>query len=309
MIQYTNQKLCKKCGGRCCKKESCLYAPEDFEEITFENLLELYQKEQIMFSSVLDYTETKIKAWIVRPPQVDCERIQLNIWENSRCAFLTDTGCSYDYHHRPRGAKLLIPREIAGEMCCENMYDLETAANEWERYKELIEEVIHHIYATERMQKSEFTFDHIQCRICGGRCCKKTGCFFSPKDFKNMTFDKMKRIMQKGYISIVEIKEEQSGLENPVYALKIRNNGEHIVEPEPGIYEGCIVLEKDGCPFDDEDRPYGGKALIPELLTGRSCAKGYSFRQVAEDWYPHQKLLIELIKEFDGKDIKYEGIY
>jgi len=37
-VQLENLELCKKCGGRCCKKSGCDYIPDDFQELTFNYL-------------------------------------------------------------------------------------------------------------------------------------------------------------------------------------------------------------------------------------------------------------------------------
>ena len=40
------------------------------------------------------------------------------------------------------------------------------------------------------------------CAECGGTCCKSCGCHFSPSDFEDLSFDGLKKELQKGYISI-----------------------------------------------------------------------------------------------------------
>ena len=40
------------------------------------------------------------------------------------------------------------------------------------------------------------------CSKCKGFCCKRMGCHFSPDDFKDLTFDGLKKEIDKGYISI-----------------------------------------------------------------------------------------------------------
>ncbi len=37
MIQYTNRELCKECGGKVLSEWWRIYAPEDFEELTFNS--------------------------------------------------------------------------------------------------------------------------------------------------------------------------------------------------------------------------------------------------------------------------------
>jgi len=40
------------------------------------------------------------------------------------------------------------------------------------------------------------------CRECGGKCCKNMGCQFSPDDFKKISFNALKKEIEKGHISI-----------------------------------------------------------------------------------------------------------
>ena len=63
-----------------------------------------------------------------------------------------------------------------------------------------------------------------------------------------------------------------------------------------------------GCPFSDEDRPFGGKALKPEWILGKGCSVGYNSRMCAEDWLPYQKLLVKLYAEFENRHIVYTGV-
>ena len=40
------------------------------------------------------------------------------------------------------------------------------------------------------------------CKGCGGECCQRCGCDFSPDDFQEISFEYLKQQMEKGYISI-----------------------------------------------------------------------------------------------------------
>lgn len=312
MIQYTNKELCKRCGGKCCKISGCLYAPEDFEEITFNSLVDLYKNNKISFLYVGPWAGVHQKAWILTTPQVDSDKIIYNLIESvgKKCAFLTETGCSLDYHKRPRGGKKLIPLEINGEISCESQYGIEEAADDWIIYEGIIKAVIDYLLSLERQNKTEFIYDHELCKLCGGSCCKATGCYFSPKDFRRLSYDVLKRILDKGYISIILMYKEITGLEKDVYTLRMRNKGGEMVIRDHSKDKGglCIIWEKTGCPFNDEDRPYGGKALIPDWDSTRLCQTGYSHRQCAEDWLPYQDILKQLAEEFVEKNIQYEGI-
>ncbi len=71
------------------------------------------------------------------------------------------------------------------------------------------------------LARPEASFDKVQCKICGGACCKNSGCYFSPKDFKKAyLWKKMRSIISKGYISLVFVPKMQTGLEQDVIIVK-----------------------------------------------------------------------------------------
>lgn len=307
MIRFTNYELCQKCGGKCCKSDGCIYAPEDFEEITFNSLVKLYQNGEIMFFPIIDEWTNRLEGWILKTPQEECEKIPRDFpIKKGTCVFLREDYCKFEYRMRPRGGKLIIPGGLNGDGICDAIYDERTAFEDWKPYMNLVEDVVFYLLSLER---DEETYDHLQCQVCGGKCCKNSGCYFAPSDFRNMSFERMKKILSKGFISIVWIGKEHTGLDTDVLALKMRNKYAAVYDQE--TYKkngGCILLESTGCVFEDEDRPYGGKALVPERLYGRNCSKGYSMRQCAEEWMAYQELLKRLLTEFDGKEVTFTGI-
>ncbi|MBE6148647.1 MAG: hypothetical protein E7167_04080 [Firmicutes bacterium] len=112
---YENKELCAKCGGQCCKKGGCQYAPEDFENLKFDYLLGKLEEGYISIVSVLDFQEFNgriaaqpflyVKARNVNRPIVDLLSMRTS------CMSLTETGCKYDFEHRPSGGVNLIPGE------------------------------------------------------------------------------------------------------------------------------------------------------------------------------------------------------
>ena len=309
-MKTENKVLCKECGGRCCKSSSCIYGPEDFEDIGVSNFLDLYYKGKIMFSYVSD---GEICGCVIKPAQISTPQIQENIFiGNSQCIYLKEDGCEIkDYYHRPRGGKLLIPRKCPegdyGEDC-KTGYDYFQAVIAWDPFQHIVEATIAHIHAKERIKSgSEFTYDSKLCKMCQGRCCKQSGCFFSPKDFKQpCSFEYLKKVIDKGFISIVPLSEEQTGLDDGILVLKVRNVDADICDLHGNIASPCILLEPSGCFFDKEDRPYGGKALQPTPSQG--CGIGYSFRQCANDWKPYQDILKQLYNFYYDKDIVFKGV-
>lgn len=330
-MKFENNELCKECGGKCCKSSSCLYAPEDFKEISVEHFLRLYNEGKIMFSQVTKADGgMPYSHWLIKPAQIDTPRIQPNILiGNSPCINLTESGCKIkDFYHRPRGGKLLEPKLVEIENCkpcyisasepeqpsisfkveeCKSYYTIKEALIEWQPFSVIIEATVEHILAEERLKIKEFHFEHEVCKLCEGRCCKVSGCSFAPSDFKEISYSYLKKIINKGFISIIIVPDIQTGFEEDILALKVRNKGVRVCDLEVNIARPCILWEETGCSFEDSDRPYGGKALVP-YLPGIGCKMGYSYRQWAEDWKPYQKILEELYDYFSLKDIEFNGI-
>lgn len=326
-MKFENNELCRECGGKCCQASSCLYAPEDFKEISVEHFLRLYNEGKIMFSRVSQLDGgTPFNQWLVKPAQVATPRIQTNIMVgNSPCIHLTEKGCEItDYYHRPRGAKLLEPKLVEIKECrpqsfltslpisfviedCKTHFTVEKALEEWKPFAVILEATVEHILAEERLQIQEFSYSHEVCKMCGGRCCKVSGCSFAPTDFKEISYTYLKKLISKGFISIITIPDIQSGLEEDILSLKVRNKGARVCDLDVHLARPCILLEETGCFFEDEDRPYGGRALVPNLPE-IGCKMGYSYRQCALDWRPYQKLLRELYNYFYHTDIPFNGI-
>lgn len=147
--------------------------------------------------------------------------------------------------------------------------------------------------------------DHSICTKCGGKCCKNSGCYYSIRDFKEISLESLVRQLMKGYTSIVGIEGEFSGYENSL-VLKVRNIGQAIIDIETPVQSPCILLTESGCMLKDEQRPYGGKALIPQK--DHSCIIGYTLREAVEEWLPYQGLLFQLSNLFFNKDIPFKRV-
>lgn len=158
------------------------------------------------------------------------------------------------------------------------------------------------------------TTNYNLCKSCGGICCKQCGCHFSPRDFKEISFEYLKSEILKGYISIDVVNGDAYFIDGFPYILRVRNVGAPIVE-ESLVYRKrtqCILLGKDGCMFDYAHRPTGGKLLIPSdkidynyffSSDERHCRSLYDIRECCLEWRPYTKILSELhgfFRVYDG---------
>lgn len=146
------------------------------------------------------------------------------------------------------------------------------------------------------------------CSQCGGYCCNKCGCHFSPYDFKEITFEYLKKEMEKGHISIDSVDGECIYRRTDVLILRARNQDAPVVDL--GYHRSpCILLTDTGCKLDYSHRPAGGRLLIPrvDLKDGKivrlRCPSKYSIEDCCREWLPYQPVLRGLKQYFEGKDI------
>lgn len=146
------------------------------------------------------------------------------------------------------------------------------------------------------------------CKGCGGECCQRCGCDFSPDDFQEISFEYLKQQMEKGYISIEYIDREQIYSDFGVYILRARNQGKPIVDAGYGRRTPCILWTKeDGCKLDYKYRPTGGKLMKPSAKIDRAtgeheCPTSYSTRRCVYEWKRYQHILLQLKDYFQDKD-------
>lgn len=136
------------------------------------------------------------------------------------------------------------------------------------------------------------------CSKCKGRCCKSMGCHFAPSDFKDLTFEGLKKEIDKGYISIDwwegnPFDEDSDDISRACY-LRMRNKNSDIIDASWG--GECILLTETGCPLSFEDRPKGGRELIPN--SSHYCTEGYSKNDASQEWYKYADILESLIDHY-----------
>ena len=129
------------------------------------------------------------------------------------------------------------------------------------------------------------------CSECKGQCCKRMGCHYSPDDFKEITFEILKELIDKGNTSIdwwegdVLDKDRER-----TYYLRVRNKNSDIVDPA-WIGE-CSLLTNSGCSLLFESRPKGGRSVIPQK--DFECTSEYLKDTCCKEWYPYQHILDNL---------------
>lgn len=113
-MEFENKDLCKKCGGRCCKKSGCDYFVSDFDVIDKSSLVKLLDTGNVSIVAALSFRTLKNKDRVVEPflyllaRNIDRGIVDLFSLKKT-CSMLTDEGCTYTLENRPGGGVNLIP--------------------------------------------------------------------------------------------------------------------------------------------------------------------------------------------------------
>ena len=142
------------------------------------------------------------------------------------------------------------------------------------------------------------------CSKCGGICCKKGGCLYSPNDFTNLKIDYLIDKLSNGYISISSYQDfhliNKKLLCNPMLYLRTRNINRPIIDLI-SLPSKCSALRDNGCLYDIDNRPSGGVNLIP--MANNGCYPDKNPFEFVLMWQPYQDILRKIVKRFTGKSI------
>ena len=156
------------------------------------------------------------------------------------------------------------------------------------------------------------------CSICRGQCCKHGGCELSPSDFKEgVTYETIKARIERGLISIdwwegnvfedIEDSPYRSENINRCLFLRMRHKGASVVDPSFG--GECVALTEKGCSLPYDERPKGGRELIPDIEIKKdylklNCHSDWSKKDSAIEWFEYREILHRLLTEyFNPSDI------
>ena len=135
------------------------------------------------------------------------------------------------------------------------------------------------------------------CRSCMGQCCKIISCPYSPDDFESMQFNYLVNRLRKGDISIALIDKEQVYKDTDCFYLRPRLRGRPVVDIGFSKRVGtCIHLTATGCDLTYEERPTGGRLLIPEADMKKQCLSDYGPNDVYREWLPFKKVIARIIE-------------
>ena len=144
------------------------------------------------------------------------------------------------------------------------------------------------------------------CKKCGGRCCKKSGCDYIPKDFNDLSTNGLYEKLKEGNISIVatlKFEKLPNGniFANPFLYLRARNINRDIIDLL-SMKTTCSQLTETGCRYNYEERPSIGKNLIPQ--EDLKCYPHEKPMILMQSWESYQKILFKLVKRFTGLTVE-----
>ena len=179
--------------------------------------------------------------------------------------------------------------------------DINSVVEEIVKNPEQYRQKVLEYYEKEKAEKPEV------CKECGGICCQRAPCHWSPKDIPDLSYKALKKLLRKKkYISVYrfpsgicesclkEVKHEG----DYYYILRTRSKktGIAAIATEVPKDDQCMLLTPKGCKISFKERPMGARLLIPEK--DRKCRHLYDLDDCVYDWQYHQKVLERLFKHF-----------
>jgi len=146
MERVEEKNICKKCGGKCCKKCGCDYFVDDFKSLKIDDLMSILERGNISIVSVLKFTYAKngkmicIPFLYLRARNNNREIVDL-LSMKTRCMNLTDEGCRLSLDDRPSGgAHLPVSRSKNCHYPDPNY--LLNNIERWEPYQKTLERIV-----------------------------------------------------------------------------------------------------------------------------------------------------------------------
>lgn len=161
---YIDDNLCKKCGGKCCKRSGCTFFPQDFERMSYNYLLEVLNKEYISISSEINF-DVDQKGNLIWMP-----KLYLRIRNNNReivdlvsyksgCSILTENGCPLSEEKRPSMALSYKPMPN-GE--CFQTIEYDKIIKAWDKYQDVLSVLVTHFTHKSVKEMIEYDIENLK---------------------------------------------------------------------------------------------------------------------------------------------------
>lgn len=117
--EYTFEK-CKECGGACCARRSCYFAPWDFKDellASKEGIMKILKTGLVVIDRYDADSHYTKNVYMLRPKMIcDGDRI-VNYAFTSHCLLLGEHGCELPFNKRPYAGASLQTGKNPGEDC------------------------------------------------------------------------------------------------------------------------------------------------------------------------------------------------
>ena len=146
------------------------------------------------------------------------------------------------------------------------------------------------------------------CHECGGMCCNKSGCDYGVGDFRERTYNSFLKELSLGDKSIVAainfktLKNNKFVFE-PILYIRARNTNRDIIDLV-SMKTRCSQLLENGCRYDYEHRPLGGRNLTPSRPEDGPCRPVITPTYILDSWMPYQKQLRKIVKHYTGMSVE-----
>lgn len=134
---------CKKCGGRCCKRNPGICHPRDFED-NWGNMVKAIECGKYTIDSWDDdWGDNDI--YYIRPMVKGREYEMPHYSHGGECIFLADNGngCELKFEDRPLGCRMLtVGTKVENKYKCVSLFDNYEYAEQWISYQDKLKEYI-----------------------------------------------------------------------------------------------------------------------------------------------------------------------
>lgn len=131
----TNNLLCKRCEGECCKSFPCAFSPDDFIDVDdFDYMKTILDTG---FFVIDRYPHNSNMIYYIRGRGMNDTNgiIVKNGSKYNECMLLTENGCLFDFYTRPTFGALVEPNRDGIFITCFPRYSLKQISEDWLKHQ------------------------------------------------------------------------------------------------------------------------------------------------------------------------------
>lgn len=137
------------------------------------------------------------------------------------------------------------------------------------------------------------------CSSCNGKCCKYMPGIVSPFQYKEITEELLKSLLENGYQFDYwegDINSESQGI--TAYYLRPQTKTSIGRKVDPSWGGECVFFTNNkGCSKKFEDRPIQCQTLLPNQISSCKPEKGAKIKkELIEEWLPYNNIILKVIE-------------